>query len=305
MPVPLASFNGRLLPAAEAALAINDAGIVSGTTVTDFCRTFGQRLYRWNEHLERFRRDCAVCFIDLPYSAAALTATATTLVEHNARLLPTGGELALVTFATPGPLGGYLGLPGQDGPPTLVMHTLPLALHRYARFFREGVVLAVAGSHAAHPDDLVPPAVKQRSRLHWWRAEQIVRRRTDLPGGAVALLSDGAGNLTETAIGHVLLVRDGAVCVPPRGTVLDGISLGVVAGLCARLGVPVVERPLPLTEVPRASEALLCGTAFGLAGVRWLEGTVLPWPGPLTRRLLAAWSAEVGVDIAGQFLKED
>lgn len=302
MTTPFAYLNGRLLPAADATVAIHDAGIVAGVTVTDFCRTFAHRLYRWADHLARFRRHCAACFIDLPSSDAALTATATTLVEHNARLLPPGGELALVTFATPGPLGAYLGLPGQDGPPTLVMHTFPLAFHRYARFFREGVVLAVAGSHAANPDDLAPPAVKQRSRLHWWRAEQIVRRRTDLPAGAVALLSDGAGNLTETAIGHVLLVRDGAVCVPPRGTVLDGISLGVVAGLCGRLGVPVVERPLPLAEVPRASEALLCGTAFCLAGVRWLEGTVLPAPGPLTQRLLAAWSAEVGVDIAGQFL---
>jgi hypothetical protein len=47
---------------------------------------------------------------------------------------------------------------------------------------------------------------------------------------------------------------------------------------------------------------MLCGTAFCLAGVRWFEGRELPWPGPLTQRLLAAWSAKVGVDIAGQML---
>ncbi|MFO0926550.1 MAG: aminotransferase class IV [Gemmataceae bacterium] len=302
MTAPLAFLNGRLLPAADATLAIHDAGIVSGATVTDFCRTFAHQLYRWPDHLARFRRDCAACFIDLPTSDAELTATATALVEHNARLLPPGGELAVVTFATPGPVGLYTGLPGRDGPPTVCMHTFPLPFDRYARFFRDGVALSVAGAHGADPDDLAPPAVKHRSRLHWWRADRLVRQRTDVPTGAVAVLTDGRGHLTETAIGHVLLIHDDTVLFPPRGTVLDGISLAVVAELCASLGIRHVERPLPLAEVPAASEAMLCGTAFCLAGVRWLEGTTFPCPGPVTRRLLAAWSAAVGTDIAAAFL---
>lgn len=302
MTAPLAFLNGRLLPAAEATLAIHDAGIVAGATMTDFCRTFAHRLYRWDDHLARFRHDCAACFIDLPFTDAELTEAATTLVAHNARLLPLGGELALVTFATPGPIGLYTGLPGQDGPPTVCMHTFPLPFDRYARFFRDGVTMAVAGAHGADPDDLAPPAVKHRSRLHWWRADRLLRQRTDVPPGAVALLSDGHGHLTETAIGHVLLVRDQTVLVPPRGTVLDGISLRVVAELCASLDIPIVEQPLSLDDVSAASEAMLCGTAFCLAGVRWLEGTTFSWPGPLTRRLLAAWSEAVGQDIAAAFL---
>jgi branched-chain amino acid aminotransferase len=202
------------------------------------------------------------------------------------------------------------------------MHTFPLSLARYRRFFAEGAALAVAGHHAALPDDLAPPHVKHRSRLHWWRAEQIVRRRTDVPPGALALsvvpdpslqrkrrreeaLAYAAGSdalITETAIGNVLAVRVGTVCTPPRGTVLDGISLRVVEGLCAGLGLPFREQPLSLAEAQSASEVMLTGTAFCLAGVRWLEGVELPHPGPITRRLLEAWSAEVGLDVAGAFL---
>src|SRR5262245_46529919 len=188
---PLIYLDGRLVPATEAVLPIHDAGLVSGVTVTDFCRTFRRRLFRWEDHLARFRRDCAACFIDLAPSDADLTAAAHHLVEHNGRLLPPESELALVSFATPGPLGTYAGAPGQDGPPTVCLHTFALSFARYARFFREGVVLAVAGQHAAGPDDLAPSAVKHRSRLHWWRADHLLRRRDDVPPGAVALLTDG------------------------------------------------------------------------------------------------------------------
>jgi branched-chain amino acid aminotransferase len=301
MTSPLAYVSGRFLPAAEATLSIADAGLVSGATVTDFCRTFGHHLFRWPEHLARFRRDCDTCFVPLPQSDDELTAVAGRLVEHNAAHLPPGGELALVSFATPGPLGTYAGAPGEDGPPTLCLHTFALPFARYARFFSEGVALALAGTHATG-DDLLPCRAKHRSRLHWWRADHLLRRRTDVPAGTLAVLLDHEGLLTETAIGNLLVVRGGTVLTPPASRVLDGISLGVVRELCAGLNVPFAEQPLTPADLAGADEAMLCGTAFCLAGVRWFEGHPLPWPGPLTLRLLAAWSERVGVDVAAQML---
>jgi branched-subunit amino acid aminotransferase/4-amino-4-deoxychorismate lyase len=302
MSVPLAYLGGRFLPAPEASLSIADAGLVFAATVTDFCRTFAHRLFRWEDHLARFRRDCRACFVPLPASDDELTGIALRLVEHNARLLPPGGELALVSLATPGSLGTYAGMPGQDGPPSLCLHTFGLPLARYRRFFTEGVALALAGTHGSSADDLAPPHVKHRSRLHWWRADHLLRQRGDIPPGALALLTDAAGHLTETAIGNLLVVQGEVVCTPPAASVLDGISLRVVRELCGELGVAVVEQPLTAADLAAASEAMLCGTAFCLAGVRWFEGHALAWPGPLMRRLLTAWSGRVGLDIAAQVL---
>lgn len=303
MTSPLVYHSGRLVPQAEASLPIHDAGIVSGVTVVDFCRTFGQKLFRWSLHLARFRRDCETCFVPLAISDEELTHIANDLVAHNAALTP-GRELALILFATPGGIGSYLGTPMENGPPTLVMHTFPLALERYRRFFTEGVSLGVAGHHQADAADLAPPRVKHRSRLHWWRADQLLRRRGEVPTGAVPLLVDPAGNVTETAIGNVLVVREGRLLTPPSGTVLDGVTLRVVRELCGRMGVEVREQALSLAEARTSAEVLLCGTAFGVAGVRWLEGTALPWPGPMLRRLQAAFHEEVGLDVASQFRGE-
>ncbi len=300
MAQPLVYLSGRLVPQSEAALPLHDAGLISGATVTDFCRTFHRRLFRWPDHLRRFRRDCETCFIPLSLSDEEITHLAHDLVVNNSRYLSEGQELALITFATPGGLGTYAGLPGWDGPPTLVLHTFPLPFSRYRRFFTEGIALAFSGEQSALTNELLPAQIKHRSRMHWWRADQLVRRRTDVPPGAIALLADDT--LTETAIGNLLVVRNGILYTPPRTKVLESISLRVVEELCFELGLVVEQRAITLSEAQTASEAMLTGTAFCLAGVRWLEGVHLECPGPITQRLLQAWNHLVGLDIAAQFL---
>src|SRR5687767_10579156 len=118
---PLAFRNGQFVAPAELTVAVHDAGFVFGATVTDFCRTYRQRLFRWPDHLARLRRDCETCRIPLLQSDAELTAAAKHLVSHNSRLLADDEDLALITFATPGPLGYLSGSP-DNGPPTLGMH---------------------------------------------------------------------------------------------------------------------------------------------------------------------------------------
>lgn len=297
MTTPLAYLNGRFLPFAEAALPLHDAGFVSGATVVDNARTFRHKLFRWSDHLARFRRDCDACFVPLEVTDAQLTAAAEELVAHNAKLLPPSGELQLVTFATPGPLGFYLG-ESTNGPPTLGMVTYPLPFARYRRFFTEGVTLATVGYQPVDRQAILSPLTKHRSRMVWWKADALARRPPH-PPNAIALLTDGpGGTVTEASIANFLCVIDSAVYLPPRDRYLDGISLRVTTGLCE---VPVVHAPLPLSRVPEMEEAMLTGTGFCLAGVRQIDGIPLPWPGPVFRQLLAAWSDLVGIDIEKQF----
>ena len=311
---PLAYLNGRFLPFAEAALPLHDAGFVSGATVVDNARTFRRALFRWPDHLARFRRDCAACYVPLDATDAQLTAAAHELVAHNSALLPPGGELQLVTFATPGPLGFYLG-EAANGPPTLGMATYPLPVARYRRFFTEGASLAVAGVQSAHPDDLLPPRVKHRSRLFWHVAEYTLRdpaSRFHAPGAVPVVLDHGGA--ADTAIGCVLAVVGGTVVRPPPGRTQDSISAKVIEELCAATGLKCAAEPLDFRDLCRppacgeeeaVSELLLAGTGFCVAGTTQFahaeSAREYAWPGPVFRTLLAAWSDLVGVDIAKQF----
>jgi branched-subunit amino acid aminotransferase/4-amino-4-deoxychorismate lyase len=138
--VPLAYLNGRFLAQSEAHLALHDAGFVLGATVTDLVRTFRHCLFRLRDHLRRFRQSCEMAQIPQPRTEQELTRLAGEVVEHNAALLGPDDDLALVMFATPGPVGYYLGEPGGagDAAPTFGMHTFPLPFARYVRLVREG-----------------------------------------------------------------------------------------------------------------------------------------------------------------------
>jgi branched-subunit amino acid aminotransferase/4-amino-4-deoxychorismate lyase len=302
MSQPVAYLDGQLLPQPVAHLPWHDAGFIFGATATDLCRTFHHRLFRLSDHLARFQQSCALARISQPVPDAELTHWAEKLVAHNASLLKPADDLALVLFATPGPIGYYGGLPGGpgDGPPTLGMHTFPLPFARYRGFFEQGVSLVVPDTRHV-PACSFDPRAKVRSRLHWWLAEQQAR---ETERGAVALLLDQAGHVTETAGANVLIVKGGAVVSPPRATILNGISLQVVEELCRENGIPFAETMLRIEDCLAADEAMLASTPYCIAGISRINGQSMAWPGPIFRKLLSAWGDRVGVDIAGQILAQ-
>jgi branched-chain amino acid aminotransferase len=298
MTLPRVYTNGQSNPGPAAILAA-DAGFVFGATVTDLARTFRHKLFRLDDHLARFRESCRLCRVPLPVSDLELRMDAERLVTANAAEVGASNDLALVMLATPGIIPHYTWpFPFESGRPQWIMHTFPLPYARYRSLFTEGATLAVPPTRPV-PADCIDPRAKMRSRMHWWIAEQQAK---EIEAGASALLLDAAGHVTETAAANIAIVKNGTVLTPPRDTVLNGVSLRVVEELCGELGIPFAERPLTLAECQSADEAMLTCTSYCVAGVRRLDGVELRWPGPIWRRLLAAWSERVGLDVEAQIL---
>jgi branched-subunit amino acid aminotransferase/4-amino-4-deoxychorismate lyase len=76
----------------------------------------------------------------------------------------------------------------------------------------------------------------------------------------------------------------------------------VVAELARVEAIPIAHRPLWPADVAAADEVLLASTSPCLLPVVRLDGRPLGdgRPGPIFRQLLAAFSREVGLDIAAQ-----
>src|ERR1019366_7921984 len=199
MTEPLAFLNGELVPQSAASIALNDAGFIFGATVTDLCRTFRHWLYRWPDHLARFRESCQSAYIDLPLDDSEITDRAVELVARNAGLIDANHDLALVLFATPGPIGWYLGgSSAANETPTFGMHTFPLPCARYRGWIEQGVHLKTPTVRHI-PAACLDPHIKQRSRMHWWLAQNEVSAASALSPpaplprgerGAQALLLD-------------------------------------------------------------------------------------------------------------------
>jgi branched-chain amino acid aminotransferase len=299
MSEPLVYLNGRFLPAGEARLAVWDAGVVQGATVAEMTRTFRKQPFRLDDHLDRLFRALHIAHMNIGLSRNELSAISLQLLEGNGGLLDDKAELGLVHFVTAGEYGLYALSRPQRREPTLCLHTFALPFARWARQMKDGVSLLTPSIRQV-PPQCWDAAMKCRSRMHYYLAEREVQARD---ADAWALLLDLSGNVTETNSGNFLMVAGGILVSPPTSYTLPGVSRATVVELAQELSIPFQARDIPLAEAMKADEAFLSSTTYCLMPVTKINDVRIGegMPGPVHRRLLAAWSRRVGVDIEKQF----
>lgn len=298
----LAWIDGRFLSRGELVLPVGDAGFVFGATVTEQLRTIRGRLFLLDEHLARLRASLGVVGIEPSWSTAVIGDAATAVASHNHALAAAAGgpapgpDLGLVVFVTPGDLAAQH--EGRGGPPRVVIHTFPLAFGLWADAYDRGVALRTVGTRQV-PEACWPIHAKVRSRLHYHLAD---REAHAAEPGARAILEHLDGRISETSTANIAVVTDGVIAVPPPADALAGVSLGFVRQLAERLGIPWHERSLRAADLAAADEILLTSTPNCILPATRFNGRAVGtgMPGPVYRRLLDAWSADVGLDIAGQ-----
>lgn len=297
---PLVFLNGNLVPASQAHVAIYDAGIVLGATVTEMTRTFRHQLWRLQDHVDRLFRSLRYTRMDIGMSKEQLAGVSEELVAHNAKLIDQDDELGLIHFVTAGEYPTYAGSAGRAArtTPTVCVHTFPMPFELWAKKVREGAHV-VTPSIRHVPPQCYDPKMKYRSRMHYYLADQEARL---VDPDAVALLLDLHGNVTETSGANFLIVEKGAIVSPTTVNTLPGVSRAMVIELAGKLGVSFVERDLQVYNVINADEALLTSTPYCVMPVTKINGVAIGdgKPGAMFRRLLKAWSEAIGFDIARQ-----
>ncbi|HEX5444675.1 MAG TPA: aminotransferase class IV, partial [Pirellulales bacterium] len=214
----LVYLNGQLIPSADARLEIYDRAIVQGATVSEMTRTFGQKLFRLEDHLRRLWNSLSAVGLEIGLTLDELAGVSYELVTHNAAIAGEATELGLIHFVSAGEHGMYAGPPVRPGP-TVCAHTFPLRLETWAKKFREGVHV-VTPEVRQIPPECVDPQIKCRSRMHYYLADRQARA---VDPEAVALLLDLQGYITETNGANFLLVEGGRLVTPPFAKTLAGV----------------------------------------------------------------------------------
>jgi branched-subunit amino acid aminotransferase/4-amino-4-deoxychorismate lyase len=257
-------------------------------------------LFRAARHLERLGHSLDVCGLQSAISRDELSKICERLVAENHRLLDPADDLGLVIFVTPGPNAAIAS--GRRAGPTVGLHTFPLAFDLWAASYATGMSLVLTPIEQVSPN-CWPPELKCRSRMHYYLAD---RHAAAIERGARALLLNADGHVAETSTANIVINVPGeGLATPPRGTVLPGVSLEVVAELARGLAIPLSERPLMPADVAAADEVFLSSTPFGIVPVtRFCSRPVGSGrPGPIFAKLLGAWNDLVGLDIAGQAVR--
>jgi branched-subunit amino acid aminotransferase/4-amino-4-deoxychorismate lyase len=295
----VAWLSGRLIPRAEFNMPAGDSGFVLGATVTEQLRTFQGRLFLPEPHARRLAASLDAIGVDPGYSIASIMAAADDVVTRNYRLLPAcdpSDDLGVVMFVTPGDQASQH--EGESGRPRVGIHTFPLAFRMWADDYARGVALRTTSVRQV-PSDCWPLAAKVRSRLHYFLAD---REAAATEPGARAVLAHHDGRVSETSTANIAIVTDDGVASPPAGDALPGVSLAFARSLASRLGIPWQDRSLTASDLASAHEILLTSTPNCVLPATRFDGRAVGEgvPGPIYRRLLAAWNEEVGIDIVAQ-----
>lgn len=298
----VAWYNGRYLPESQVLVPFRDRGFIYGDAVFDTTRSFGHRLFKVREHLERLYRSLRYLRIDPGLSPAELAGITEEVFERNRHLLGDDEDYWVTQRVTRGLRQGLSHPFEQDGP-TIIVECLPLPLRQRAPHFRDGIRVVTPSTRRTPPEALSPRA-KTHNYLNLIQAEEEVRGLDPL---AWAVLLDAHGNLCEGLGSNIFLVREGGLLTPRERFVLPGISRQTVIDLARERGIPCQEADLDAYDALTADEIFITSTSLCICPVVSFNGQRIGAAGqvygPVTKRLVDAYAALVDFDFVAQYLR--
>ena len=293
-------LNGKFVPESEAVIAFRDRGMKYGDAVFDTTRTFGHRIFKLQEHLQRFYRSLRYVRIDPGLSPAEFTRVTEDVLSRNLPLLAKDDDYWVTQRVTRGldPADGEA-WPEFRGP-TVIVECLPLPLKQRARLYRDGLDVITPATRRTAPDAISPRA-KTHNYLNMVLADLEVAAQDPR---ALAVLLDRDGNLAEGKGSNIFTVANGEIFTPRERFVLPGVSRATVMDLAREAGMAVTEKDIDIFDAVNADEVFITSTSFCICPVRSVNGALIgsgKVPGPVTKRLMDAYGKLGGFGWVGQY----
>ncbi|MEX0809822.1 MAG: aminotransferase class IV [Dongiaceae bacterium] len=294
-------FNGKIVPESEVLIPFRDRGFILGDAVYDTERTFGHKIFRLKEHIDRLYRSLRYLQIDPGLSPAEMTAITEDVVERNLHLIDRDEDYWISQRISRGynKEGRWA---GGEFVPTVIVECENLPFQARAPMFRDGIDVIVASGRRTAPDMLSPRA-KTHNYLNFVMADLEMQGQSGHPW---AVLLDAQGNISEGMGCNFFMVRDGVLMTPRERNVLPGISRAVTMELAEKIGVPLQERDIDMFDAYTAEEAFLTSTSLCICPVGTINRNPVAnksIPGPVTKRLMEAYSELLGFDFHAQYMR--
>ena len=305
--MPTVFLNGRFLEESEAAVSTRDTGFLHAAGVFTTVRAYprpggGPHVFRFDRHLARLRASCAALSIPLQQTDEQLREIAEALLDRNSL---TGARLRLTV--TRGHAREAAG--GQLSLEPTVLFTAQEYEPYPAELYARGVTAVVIDEQKLNPYDMQAG----HKTLNYFSRLSALRSATQR-GAAEALWFDVHNHLQSGSISNVFLVKAGKLRTPATraeltqeaansaSAVLPGIARQTVLELAAAAGVGVEFAVLTITDLLDADEAFVTNSLMQVLPVCRVERRAIgdDRPGAVTRRLMAAYDAEVRSQVGGE-----
>lgn len=293
-------FNGQYIPESQALVPFRDRSFIFGDGAFDMTRTFKHRIFKLEEHIERFYQSMRALRIDPGHSPEEMTTITKSVVEKNLHLLGADEDYWVGQRVSRG-IKKAAGDNWNHYGPTVVVECAPLPIAERAHYYRDGVPVVIPSVRRTSPDALTPRA-KTHNYLNLIMAELEVKAQN--PDNWAVVL-DQNGNLCEGMGSNIFIVRGGELLTPKERFVLPGISRQTVIDLAGKLGIPCRQVDIDLYDGYTADEAFLTSTSLCICPVTSINGAQVgdgAVYGPMTQRLIDAYVELVDCDFIQQYL---
>ena len=277
-------LNGKLVPAAKAAVSVFDHGLLYGDGVFEGIRAYNGRILKLQSHLRRLYDSAKAIRLQIPLTPDQLeTATRETLAANGCpdayiRLCVTrgSGTLGINPFLCPEPTVFIIADRIQLYPPDLYEHGL------------EVITSSVIRNHPAS----LSPRIKSLNYLN-----NILAKIQAIDAGVLeAVMLNHQGHVAECTGDNIFIVRcfeaEPTLITPPlHAGLLEGVTMRLVESLATEAKIPLKKMDLTRHDLYTADEMLLTGTAAEVIAVTQVDGRVIGTgvPGPITRHLTEAF----------------
>jgi branched-chain amino acid aminotransferase len=281
-----AFFGGKIVPIEEAKVSIMTSALNYGTAIFEGIRGYWcaeekrMLVFTLREHLERFKRNCKVLLLDLPYDTDVLHDAVIGLLQRER--FEADIYVRPLAFKSSTEIGVRLHQLDCD----CSIFALPFG--RYID--KPGGITAMTSSWRRLQDNAIPARAKIAGS---YANSALAKTEAVLNGFDEAILLTEDGHVSEGSAANLFIVRDGRLITPPvTESILEGIVRRVVLQLAGKMGILVQERPIDRSELYRADEIFLTGTAIELTAVLEVDhrGVGDGRLGPIFSRLSAAFA---------------
>lgn len=270
-------ISGKFYDKEHAKISVYDHGFLYGDGVFEGMRSYGGKVFRLAQHLERLWASAKAIWLTIPMSQEAMSqAVYDTLAINGIR----DGYIRLVVTRGAGALGLD---PNQCSDPQVVIIADHIQLYP-RELYEKGLEIVTASTIRNHSAAL-SPRIKSLNYLN-----NILAKIEGLQAGCVeALMLNAKGEVAECTGDNIFIVRKGTLMTPPIDAgILEGITRDAVIELAQAAGLPVQQIALTRHDLFIADECFLTGTAAEIIPVVKLDSRTIGTgqPGPITRQLM-------------------
>ncbi len=230
-------LNGKFVPAEKAVLPVSDLGLQRGWGVFDYCRTYGGKPFRLEDHLDRFFMSASAVALKVPKTKRELIELTDRLLARN-KLKGEAGIKFLLTA------GGSKDGVVPNGPATLAIIVFPMKKYSLL-LYRKGASLAVCRQGRSYPE------VKTLNYL----AAMVALKEAKKNGFDDILYLGPHDEILESSRSNFFVFIGDNLVTPEEG-ILAGITRKIVCELAGNR-YNVRARQLRLSEMRHASEAFI------------------------------------------------